>query len=98
MNLVGGLRSNEILLTVFIVGLNFQSFDRPVSLGVACFGEMAYQESETCKNGEECIKEVMKQGFQSVLVPAQNLLKRNMTRSKSFQLEFQLIQFYEDRF
>ena len=27
------------------------------------------------KNGEERIKEVMKQGFQSVLVPAQNLPK-----------------------
>ena len=75
--------------------------DRPVSLDVACFGEIGLSgEVRPVKNGEERIKEVMKQGFQSVLVPAQNLPKKKYNEIEIIPVERipQLIQFYEDRF
>ena len=102
VNLVGGLRSSETAIDLPLsLALISSLLDRPVSLGVACFGEIGLSgEVRPVKNGEERIKEVMKQGFQSVLVPAQNLPKEKYDEIEIIPIERipQLIQFYEDRF
>ncbi len=102
VNLVGGMRSNETAIDMPLsLALISSLFDRPVSLGVACFGEIGLSgEVRPVKNGEDRIKEVIKQGFQSVLVPAQNMPKKNYNQIEIIPIQrvLELIQFYEDRF
>ena len=52
------------------------------------------------KNGEDRIKEVIRQGFHTVLVPAQNMLKEKNNQIEIIPIErvLQLIQFYDERF
>ena len=102
VNLVGGMRSSETAIDLPLsLALISSLFDRPVSLDVACFGEIGLSgEVRPVKNGEDRIKEAIKQGFQSVLVPAQNMPKGKYNQIEIIPIErvLQLIQFYEDRF
>lgn len=102
VNLVGGMRSSETAIDLPLsLSLISSLFDRPVPLDVACFGEIGLSgEVRPVKNGEDRIKEVIRQGFHTVLVPAQNMPKEKNNQIEIIPIErvLQLIQFYDERF
>ena len=102
VNLVGGMRASETAIDLPLALAFISSFyNRPVSLGIACFGEIGLSgEIRPVKNGEERIKEAIKQGFRLVVIPTQNLPKKIKSEIELVPLDnvSQLKQFYEDNF
>ena len=96
------MRSSETAIDLPLsLSLISSFFDRPVPLDVACFGEIGLSgEVRPVKNGEDRIKEVIRQGFHTVLVPAQNMPKEKNNQIEIIPIErvLQLIQFYDERF
>ena len=102
VNLVGGMRTSETAIDLpLALALISSLHNRPISLGAACFGEIGLSgEVRPVKNGEERIKEAVKQGFHLVIVPSQNIPKK---RNKEIEITpidhvSQLMQFYDDNF
>ena len=96
------MRASETAIDLPLALAFISSFyNRPISLGIACFGEIGLSgEIRPVKNGEERIKEAIKQGFRLVVIPTQNLPKKINSKIELVPLDHvsQLKQFYEDNF